>query len=243
MNAVGGHIVRLRKKANMTQQALAERLSVTRQAVSQWETGHAQPDLDTLDAIACVFGVDMTELIYGEKRKEAPAIDPQRRKLYLIGLIVCGVTTGVIVAALLALEPDDLFDPRAVLLTAMEFYVRPLFYIFLSTFVLCGCSLVWDIRIRHRVIRLVVLIGALALILFYYGSVLIFLHNETNIPELIFDMFNFTLLNPAIFLLPGTLLFLGLNGERAEKKAGASGMPRPAEQREKRPGGGASDGA
>ena len=65
MNAVGIHIRRLRKRADMTQQTLAEKLSVTRQAVSQWEMGHTQPDLDTLAGIAGVFGVDMTEVFMG----------------------------------------------------------------------------------------------------------------------------------------------------------------------------------
>jgi transcriptional regulator with XRE-family HTH domain len=96
MNAVGIHIRKLRRNENMTQQTLADRLSVTRQAVSQWEMGNTQPDLDTLAAIAGVFGVDMMEVIYGEKRKEPSGVDPQRRKRYLTGLIVFGVIALIV---------------------------------------------------------------------------------------------------------------------------------------------------
>ena len=38
----------LRVKNNLTQEELAERIQVTRQAVSRWETGETQPNTDTL---------------------------------------------------------------------------------------------------------------------------------------------------------------------------------------------------
>ena len=39
----------LREKNNLTQDEMAERLHVTRQAVSRWETGETQPNTDTLN--------------------------------------------------------------------------------------------------------------------------------------------------------------------------------------------------
>jgi len=68
MNNVGKNIKRLREAANITQEAMAEQLSVTRQAVSNWETGRAQPDIDTLHKIATLLNTDINEIIYGEKR-------------------------------------------------------------------------------------------------------------------------------------------------------------------------------
>ena len=38
----------LREKNNLTQEQMAERMMVTRQAVSRWETGETQPNTDTL---------------------------------------------------------------------------------------------------------------------------------------------------------------------------------------------------
>ncbi|MBE6709852.1 MAG: helix-turn-helix domain-containing protein [Ruminococcaceae bacterium] len=46
-----------RKKAGLSQDALAEQIGVSRQAVSKWEIGSAQPDLDNIVALAKVFGV------------------------------------------------------------------------------------------------------------------------------------------------------------------------------------------
>ena len=57
----------LRKRANFTQDALAEKLHVTRQAVSNWETGKCQPDVETLTALSEALGCHVTELIYGAK--------------------------------------------------------------------------------------------------------------------------------------------------------------------------------
>ena len=51
----------------MTQEELAEKLFVTRQAVSNWETGKNQPDIELLKSLADVFEVEVTELLYGAK--------------------------------------------------------------------------------------------------------------------------------------------------------------------------------
>ena len=55
----------MRKSRGMTQEQLAERLHVTRQAVSNWEQGKTQPDVETLSSMAEVFEVSVEELIYG----------------------------------------------------------------------------------------------------------------------------------------------------------------------------------
>lgn len=65
MNAVAKNLKRLRKQAGVTQEALAERLHVTRQAVSNWETAKTQPDIETLKALAEALGTDVNGLIYG----------------------------------------------------------------------------------------------------------------------------------------------------------------------------------
>ena len=67
MNKVSHTIKRLRLEKNMNQDQLAEQLHVTRQAVSNWETGKTQPDIDTLTSIAEFFGVSVEYLIYGKE--------------------------------------------------------------------------------------------------------------------------------------------------------------------------------
>ena len=59
----GLKLAQLRKNADMTQSDLAERLNVTRQAVSKYEIGDSFPDVTILVTMAEVFGVSVDELI------------------------------------------------------------------------------------------------------------------------------------------------------------------------------------
>ncbi len=69
MNMVGKSIKDLRKAKNMTQDELAEKLNVTRQAVSNWEMDKTQPDVETLTKLADIFGVSVERLIYGKEKR------------------------------------------------------------------------------------------------------------------------------------------------------------------------------
>ena len=70
MKDISKRIKELRLERNMTQDDLAERLHVTRQTVSSWETKKTRPDVETLEAIAQVFEIELTELLYGKKKQE-----------------------------------------------------------------------------------------------------------------------------------------------------------------------------
>ena len=50
-------LLTLRKAKNLTQEELAEKLNVSRQSVSKWESGQAVPELDKIVAISTVFDV------------------------------------------------------------------------------------------------------------------------------------------------------------------------------------------
>ena len=53
----------LREKNGLTQEQMAEKLMVTRQAVSRWETGETQPNTDTLKLLSKEFGVSINTLL------------------------------------------------------------------------------------------------------------------------------------------------------------------------------------
>lgn len=67
---LGERIKGLRKEAGMSQEQMAERLGVSRQAVTRWETGLGTPDLDNLVAVADLFGVTVDALL--RDGQEAP---------------------------------------------------------------------------------------------------------------------------------------------------------------------------
>ena len=68
INKISKNIRKLRTEQGLTQDALAEKISVTRQAISSWETGRTQPDAQMLISLSEVFGEPIETIIYGEKR-------------------------------------------------------------------------------------------------------------------------------------------------------------------------------
>ena len=59
---LGEKISCLRKKAGYSQEKLAELMNVSRQAVTKWESGKANPDTENLIRLAEIFGVSLDEL-------------------------------------------------------------------------------------------------------------------------------------------------------------------------------------
>ena len=78
----GGYLSRLRKSADMTQSYLAEKLLVTRQAVSGYERGDSFPDVSILVLIADIFGVSLDVLINSG--------EPTRGEALILGAAAAG---------------------------------------------------------------------------------------------------------------------------------------------------------
>lgn len=57
----------LRKTKNMSQEQLAEKLYVSRQAITKWETGNGLPDIENIVAIAALFNTSLDDLLSEEK--------------------------------------------------------------------------------------------------------------------------------------------------------------------------------
>lgn len=108
--SLGTKIADLRQRAGMSQDTLAERLEVSRQSVSKWETDASVPELEKLVRLAEIFGVSLDELILGKppectpERAEPVPVPPEpvavggrsmtgARLAGIIILIVAGVAT------------------------------------------------------------------------------------------------------------------------------------------------------
>lgn len=61
--SVGNNIATLRKSAKLTQEQLAEKCNVSRQAVAKWETGESEPTIERLIMLSNIFGVTVDEMI------------------------------------------------------------------------------------------------------------------------------------------------------------------------------------
>lgn len=63
---ISDKIILLRKKNNLTQEELAEKLGVSRQSVSKWEMGNSIPDINKIIQLSDVFGVKTDYLLKDE---------------------------------------------------------------------------------------------------------------------------------------------------------------------------------
>ena len=67
-NTIGRNLRRLRKTNRLTQEQLAKKLNITRQTLSNYETGKRLPDIYGLITVADIFGVSVDEIIGRDKK-------------------------------------------------------------------------------------------------------------------------------------------------------------------------------
>lgn len=91
LQTLGGRIAYYRKQNEMTQEQLAEKCSVSAQAVSKWENDLTAPDISLLPRLAELFRCTCDELL-GVERKTVVAVDPETIDLAqtVLKLRVCG---------------------------------------------------------------------------------------------------------------------------------------------------------
>ncbi len=73
-------LVNLRKENKLSQEALAEKLGLSRQAISKWERGESSPDTDNLIALAELYGISLDELLWNEPVNEKPQAEKAEKK-------------------------------------------------------------------------------------------------------------------------------------------------------------------
>lgn len=66
---IGENIKHLRKENNMLQKDLADKLNVTKGAVSSWEVGRTEPNIGMIEAMCDIFNCQKTDLIDGPKSR------------------------------------------------------------------------------------------------------------------------------------------------------------------------------
>ena len=165
MNAVGKNIKKLRIARKMTQEDLAEKMFVTRQTISNWETGKSQPDLETLSAVSEIFSVEPTELIYGIR----PSYKRYQKK-YIITAVVslCVIIAVILLECIYYPQLMDMyrqFYQGAFELMLYNLTVRPIGFFALGLFLVSVFSIWVDTRL-DKTPRIVTLIIGIILFVF-----------------------------------------------------------------------------
>ncbi len=102
------NLVRLRKLNDMTQEELAEKVGISRQALAKWESGETLPDLEKSRALAEVFGVTLDDLAnYKSEENFGLSVPPKGKHLF--GVVTVGDKGQIVIPS----SARKLFDIKA----------------------------------------------------------------------------------------------------------------------------------
>ena len=111
--ALSEKLYTLRKKSGLSQEQLAEQLSVSRQAISKWESGTSVPESDKLSVISNYFKVSLDYLLKEDDEQQVTSenhdsLQTSDRTKWLLGIISCigGIICLIIWGVLSILNPD-----------------------------------------------------------------------------------------------------------------------------------------
>lgn len=115
--ALSDKLYMIRKKSGLSQEQLAEQLSVSRQAISKWESGQSVPESEKLIAISNYFDVSLDYLLKDENENESNDNAPETgtiqntsdRTNWFLGVIIC--VGGIVCLILWGLL--SIFNPTA----------------------------------------------------------------------------------------------------------------------------------
>ena len=113
--ALSEKLYTLRKKSGHSQEQLAEQLSVSRQAISKWESGQSVPESDKLIVISNYFNVSLDYLLKEDKEQQPitesssadASLQENNRSRWLLGIITCvgGILCLIVWGLLSILNP------------------------------------------------------------------------------------------------------------------------------------------
>ena len=102
-------LYKLRKNSGLSQEQLAEKLSVSRQAISKWESGTAVPESEKLVTISNYFGVSVDYLLKDEEEKVIGTdCNVEEKPKMIAGIIICiaGIVSMIIWGLLSIFSPE-----------------------------------------------------------------------------------------------------------------------------------------
>lgn len=124
-------IAACRKQAGLSQEKLAERMGVSRQTISRWETGEARPDLEKFEQLCGVFSVSADALLFGTQSPTQPDDGEQSRRakarFRMAAAVVLAAAGVLLVAAALLFALMESQQPYQSWYTVLGPYASHLF--------------------------------------------------------------------------------------------------------------------
>lgn len=93
----GENLTYLRKMNKLSQEELAEKLDVSRQTLSKWETGESLPDIEKCQILAAIFDVSLDELVSYDSDSSGLPIPPKGKHVF--GIVTVGDKGQIVIPA------------------------------------------------------------------------------------------------------------------------------------------------
>lgn len=103
------NLISLRKLSGLSQEELADRINVSRQTLSKYETGESLPDVEKCKRLADVFGVSLDDLVNYDSRDTGLNVPPKGKHMF--GVVKVGDKGQIVIPAkarrIFGIEPGD----------------------------------------------------------------------------------------------------------------------------------------
>ena len=104
---ISENLILLRKRASLTQEAVAEKIGVSRQTVAKWESSESAPDVLHADRLAELFDVTLDDLLHASLTEQG--VPPQGR--FVFGTVTVGDKGQIVIPVkarrILHIQPGD----------------------------------------------------------------------------------------------------------------------------------------
>lgn len=90
-------LLKLRKEKGLSQEEVADRLNVSRQTISKWETGQSSPDFDKIIPLCELYEISSDELLTGKKKEEIVKEEKEHENMKAKGI---GLSLGIYVLSI-----------------------------------------------------------------------------------------------------------------------------------------------
>jgi len=115
---IGNKILELRKLNNLSQEQLADKMSVTRQTISKWELGETSPDLEQSKKLSKIFNISLDELSNNEIKniliEKVDKSEKLMKQIINILKIILLVVIIIVISLLFMVFCKDYFDVQPV---------------------------------------------------------------------------------------------------------------------------------
>ena len=144
----------LRKNRGLTQEELAERLYVSRTAVSKWESGRGYPNIESLKEISKFFSVSIDELLSGEKLLFIAENENKTNIKNICELLFGAVDLFYVLLIFLPLYPDTvngfIYSVSLLNYTEISSFNKTIYWVIFLALLLIGAIKIMFIKIRKE---------------------------------------------------------------------------------------------